>query len=72
MSSTQVMRHMISDDVIREVTDAARIFSAQQAKEWGFLNDIVDNPLEHIMKVAPDISESKPNAIPAANELSML
>lgn len=69
MSSTQIMRHMIRDDVIRELTYTAKIFDAEQAKEWGFITDIVDDPLTHAMSIAKDIALKNPHAIRAAKKI---
>ena len=69
MSSTQIMRHLIRDDVIRELTYTAKIFSAQQAKEWGFVTEIVDDPLSHAMQVAQEIALKNPQAVRAAKKI---
>ena len=69
MSSTQIMRHLVRDDVIRELTYTARIFDAQQAKDWGFVSDIVDEPLAHAMQVAEEIAVKNPHAIRAAKRI---
>ena len=69
MSSTQIMRHIIRDDVIRELTYTARLFSAQEAKEWGFVTEIVDDPLVHSMAIAKDIVQKNPDAIRAAKRV---
>lgn len=69
MGSTQIMRHMIRDDVIRELTYTARIFTAQEAKEWGFITDIVDDPLAHAMAMAEQISLKNPDAIRASKKM---
>jgi len=69
MGSTQIMRHMIRDDVIRELTYTARIFGAEQAKEWGFITEIVDNPLEHALNTAKQIAYKNPDAIQAAKKI---
>jgi len=69
MSSTQIMRHIIRDDVIRELTYTAKIFDAKQAKEWGFITEIVDDPLAHAMSVANEIAYKNPDAIRAAKKI---
>ena len=69
MSSTQIMRHLIADDVIRELTYTARIFGAEDAREWGFITKIVDDPLEHAMQVAQEIASKNPHAVRAAKRI---
>jgi len=53
MGSTQIMRHMIRDDVIRELTYTARIFSA----------------LEHALKLAEAITLKNPDAVRASKKI---
>ncbi|RBP49368.1 crotonase/enoyl-CoA hydratase family protein [Arenicella xantha] len=69
MSSTQIMRHLVRDDVIRELTYTAKIFTAEQAKEWGFITDIVADPLAHAMQTAADIVAKNPHAIRSAKRI---
>lgn len=69
MSSTQIMRHMVRDDVIRELTYTARIFSAQEAKEWGFITEIVEDPVKHATQVAAEIAAKNPDAVRSAKRI---
>ena len=69
MGSTQIMRHLIRDDIIRELTYTAKLFGAEQAKEWGFITDIADDPVAHAIKVAEQIAYKNPDAIRAAKKI---
>lgn len=69
MSSTQIMRHLVRDDVIRELTYSARMFSAQEAQEYGFVTKICNDPLAEAMNLAQDIVNKNPQAIQAAKRL---
>ena len=69
MSSTQIMRHMVRDDVIRELTYTAKIFDAQQAKQWGFITDIVEDPVAHAFDAAQQIALKNPHAIRSAKKI---
>ena len=69
MSSSQVMRHLIRDDVIRELTYTARIFDAQEALRHGFITDIVESPLESALAKAQEIASKNPHAIRAAKRI---
>lgn len=69
MSSTQIMRHLVRDDIIRELTYTARIFSAQEAKQWGFITDIKDKPLEYAQSLAEKIANQNPHAIRGAKQI---
>jgi enoyl-CoA hydratase/carnithine racemase len=69
MSSTQIMRHLIADDVIRELTYTARIFSAEEALKWGFITEIVDDPVAHAYSIAEQIVSKNPHAVRAAKQI---
>lgn len=69
MSSTQIMRHMIRDDIIRELTYTARVFSAQEAREWGFITHIADDPMAHAQSLASNIALKNPHAIRASKRV---
>jgi len=69
MSSTQTMRHLVRDDIIRELTYTAKFFTAEQAKEWGFITDIVDDPVAHALSLANEIANKNPDAIRASKKL---
>ena len=69
MSSTQLMRHLASEDVVRELTYTGRIFEADEAKEFGFVTKVVDQPLEHAMQIAEQIATKNPHAIRASKRI---
>ena len=46
MAGTQLMRHFARDDIIRELTYTGRIFSAEEAQQFGFVTRVCDSPLE--------------------------
>ncbi len=69
MSSTQIMRHLIRDDIIRELTYTARMFSAQEAKDWGFITHISDDPMAHAKELATQIALKNPQAVRASKRV---
>ena len=69
MGGIQVMRQLVSDDVIRMLTYTAQEISAQQAKDWGFITDIVDDPLQHCLALAKQITQQNPDAIRVAKKV---
>lgn len=69
MGSTQIMRHLIRDDVIRELTYTARMFSAEEAKDFGFITHITPDPLAHASELAQQIAAKNPQAIQAAKRV---
>jgi len=50
MGGIQIMRNLIRDDVMRMLSYTAQEFSADQAKEWGFITDIVEDPVAHALE----------------------
>ncbi len=69
MSSSQIMRHLVADDVIRELTFTARIFTAEDALKWGFVTAIVDDPVAHAYTIAEQIVTKNPQAVRAAKQI---
>jgi enoyl-CoA hydratase/carnithine racemase len=69
MCGTQLMRHLAREDIVRELTYTARIFSAEEALCFGFVTRIAENPHTEAMAVARDIAGKNPHAIRAAKRL---
>jgi enoyl-CoA hydratase/carnithine racemase len=69
MAGTQLMRHLAREDVVRELTYTARIFSAEEALEFGFATRLVDDPLAAALETARVIAERSPDSIRAAKRL---
>src|SRR3984893_4529374 len=69
MAVTQIMRHLAREDVVRELTYTARIFSAEEALAYGFATRLVDDPRAAAMATARDIAGRSPDAIRAAKRL---
>jgi len=69
MTGTLLMRNLARDDVIRELTYTARIFSAQEALSYGFVTRITENPRADACSVAAEIARQSPDAVRAAKRL---
>lgn len=69
MAGTQLMRHLAREDVVRELTYTARVFSAEKARDYGFATRLVENPRAAAMITARDIAMRSPDAIRAAKRL---
>lgn len=69
MAGTQLMRHLAREDVVRELTYTARIFSAEEALAYGFATRVVDDPRAVALATARDIAGRSPDAIRAAKRL---
>ncbi|MBV1916419.1 MAG: crotonase/enoyl-CoA hydratase family protein [Pseudomonadales bacterium] len=63
MAGTQLMRHLAREDIVRELSYTGRIFSAQEALEYGFVTRIVDDPLALAFDTAREIASKNPQAI---------
>lgn len=63
------MRHLVREDVVRELTYTARIFSAEEALAYGFATRLAENPRAAAMATAREITERSPDAIRAAKRL---
>jgi enoyl-CoA hydratase/carnithine racemase len=69
MAGTQLMRHLARDDVIRELTYTGRIFSAEEALEYGLVTRVCEDPLAAAMETAREIAGRNPDAIRADKQL---
>jgi enoyl-CoA hydratase/carnithine racemase len=69
MSGTQLLRHLVRLDVVKEMTFTGRIVSAKEALEIGLVTRISENPYEEAMKLALEIASKSPDAIRAGKKL---
>ncbi|GIQ75881.1 crotonase/enoyl-CoA hydratase family protein [Bradyrhizobium sp. RD5-C2] len=69
MAGTQLMRHLAREDVVRELTYTARVFSAEEALGYGFATRIVEQPHYAALETARAIADRSPDAIRAAKRL---
>lgn len=69
MAGTPLMAHLVRNDVIRELTYTARIFSAQEAVGYGFATRVEADPLTAAMATAQEIAQRSPDAVRAAKRL---
>lgn len=69
MAGTQLIRHAVRDDIMRELTYTNRIFSGEQAVAYGFATHISEDPYADAMALAKEISMKNPDAIVNAKKL---
>lgn len=69
MSSTAIMKHLVREDIIRELTYTGRIFSGVEAVDYGFATHVSDNPHADAMKLATEIALKSPSAVQMAKEI---
>ena len=69
MAGTYLMRRLAREDVVRELTFTARVFSAEEALGFGFVTRLVEDPHAVAMAAARAIASRSPDAIRAAKRL---
>ncbi|PIE37707.1 MAG: enoyl-CoA hydratase [Gammaproteobacteria bacterium] len=69
MAGTQLMRHLASDDIVRELCYTGRVFEADDARSYGFVTHVVANPRAEAMALAAQIARRSPDAVAANKRL---
>ena len=69
MSGTQTLRHLVRDDVARELTYTGRIVSGEEAVQIGLATRAHDDPRVIALETARDIAMRSPDAIRAGKQL---
>ncbi len=69
MSGTQTLRHLVRDDVARELTYTGKIVTGEEARELGLATRVTDDPRAAALETAQEIASKSPSAIRAGKEL---
>ncbi len=69
MSGTRTLKHVLRQDVLKELTFTARIVSGTEAVALGLCTRASDDPLAAAMELAAQIAASSPTATRAAKRL---
>jgi enoyl-CoA hydratase/carnithine racemase len=69
MAGTPILAGLVRDDILRELTYTGRIFSAQEALNYGLATRICDDPRAAAFEVAREIAGKSPDAIRAAKRM---
>ncbi|NOT42774.1 MAG: crotonase/enoyl-CoA hydratase family protein [Alphaproteobacteria bacterium] len=69
MAGTILMRSLVRDDVIRELTYTGRIFEAPEAERLGLVTRIAPDPRAAALETAREIAGKNPDAIRAAKRM---
>ena len=69
LAGTQLMRHLAREDIVRELTYTGRIFSGEEAQQYGFVTRLVADPRAAAFETAKEIAGKSPDAIRAAKRL---
>jgi enoyl-CoA hydratase/carnithine racemase len=69
MAGTLLLRGLVRDDVIRELTYTGRIFTGEEAIRLGLATKLSANPYAEALETAREIAQKNPDAIRAAKRL---
>jgi enoyl-CoA hydratase/carnithine racemase len=69
MAGLELMRHLAREDVVRELTYSGRIFSGEEAFQYGFATRVTSDPRGDALKLAHEIAGRNPHAIRAGKRL---
>lgn len=69
MAGTVLMRHLMRDDVIRELTYTGRIFTAEEGERMGLVTRLTKDPHTDALATAREIAGKNPDAVRAAKRL---
>jgi enoyl-CoA hydratase/carnithine racemase len=69
MAGTQLLRHLVRDDVARELTYTGRVFSGEEALGFGLATRLSADPLAASLDTAREIAGRSPDAVRAAKRL---
>src|SRR3954451_7799375 len=69
MAGTPILASLVRHDILRELTFTGRIFSAQEALDYGLATRICEDPRRTAFDVAKEIASKSPDAIRAAKRL---
>jgi len=69
MGGMVLMRELARSDVVRELTFTGRIFSGEEALQFGFATRLAADPLAEALQMAHEIAAKSPDAIRAGKRL---
>jgi len=69
MAGTPILASLVRDDILRDLTYTGRIFSAQEALNYGLATRLCDDPRQAALDAAREIAGKSPDAIRAAKRL---
>lgn len=69
MSGSQTLRHLVRQDVAKELVYTARIVSGNEAHTLGLATRVSETPFEDALALAREIAGNSPDAIRAAKKL---
>jgi len=69
MAGTQLMKHLVREDIVRELTYTGRVFSGEEALTIGFATRVCADPRAEALATAREIAGKNPHAIRAGKRL---
>ena len=69
MAGTQIMYHLVREDIVRELTYTGRVFLGEEAGRIGFATRVTENPREEALATAREIAGKSPSAIRASKRI---
>lgn len=69
MGGTVLLRELISKDHAMELTLTGRVFNAEQARQFGLVTHIADDPLNAARQLCAEIEKQSPDAVAAGKQL---
>ncbi len=69
MGGMVLLPQLTRSDVIRRMVYAATPIAADQARDWGLVTELADDPLATALGIAQEIAGKSPSAIRAAKQL---
>lgn len=69
MAGTPILSKLVRDDILRDLTFTGRIFSAQDAMNYGLATRICDDPYTAALEAAREIANKSPTAIRAIKRM---
>ena len=69
MGGSVLLRELVSMDVAKELTMTARVFDGNQAKEYGLVTRLSEQPVADAMKLIEEIVTRSPDSVAAAKQL---
>ena len=70
MAGLPLWRGIVRDDVLRELSYTARIFTGEEGKTYGFVTHVSADPLADALALAREIAGKNPDAIRAMKRLA--
>ena len=69
MAGTPILRRIMKEDLIRELTYTGRIFTGVEAKDYGIATHLSEAPHHDAMKLAHEIASKSPTAVQTAKAI---